>query len=141
MVDFNKLLNDRRRARGELEVPASPFSEYDDPPDQIIPPAPEFISPWNAPSDPIPTFTYLCGPAGSGKTFLTKLWAEEHRGITLCATTGIAALNLGGTTINSLLGYFDTASLQERFTQGRLTGILKRLYGAGLRRLVIDEPG
>jgi len=92
--------------------------------------------PW---PDPVPTFTYIAGAAGSGKTFLTKLWADEVKGIQLCATTGIAALNLGGTTINSLLGYFDTQSLQEKFTLGITTGMLKRLYAAGLRRLVIDE--
>lgn len=99
--------------------------------------APSYELPWESPT---PTFTYLAGTAGSGKTFLTKLWAEDDKGITLCATTGISAINLGGaTTINALLGYFDTASLQEKFTLGRLTGTLRRLYGAGMRRLVIDE--
>src|SRR5262245_46082280 len=55
----------------------------------------------------------LFGAAGSGKTFLTKAWADDERGLVLAATTGIAAINLGGETINSILGYFDTASLQE----------------------------
>lgn len=119
MVDFSKHL------KGYVaEEPSTP------------PAQPEFISPWG---DPVPTFTYLCGPAGSGKTFQTKLWAEEAKGITLCATTGIAALNLGGTTINSLLGYFDTISLQSKFMLGQLTGMLKRLYASGMRRIILDE--
>lgn len=92
--------------------------------------------PW---SHPVPTFTYLAGAAGSGKTFLTKAWAEGERGLLLCATTGIAAINLGGSTINSILGYFDTKSLQESYTGGFLTGRLGRLWRSGVRRIVLDE--
>lgn len=92
--------------------------------------------PWPA---PIPTFTYLAGPAGSGKTFLTRAWAEQERGLVLCATTGIAAINLGGTTINALLSYFDTKSLQENYTNGMLTARLGKLWRSGVRRIILDE--
>src|SRR5437762_5676635 len=61
---------------------------------------------------PCPPYTYLAGTAGSGKTFAVQAWAERERGLELCATTGISAINLSGTTINATLGYFDTASLQ-----------------------------
>lgn len=88
---------------------------------------------------PVPTFTYLAGAAGSGKTFATKQWAESEKGLLLCATTGIAAINLGGETINSVLGYFDTASLQEQYITGFLTARLGKLWKAGVRRLVLDE--
>jgi ATP-dependent DNA helicase PIF1 len=88
---------------------------------------------------PVPTFTYLAGPAGSGKTFATKEWSEQEKGVLLCATTGIAAINLGGETINSILGYFDTASLQESYITGFLTARLGKLWKAGVRRLVLDE--
>jgi hypothetical protein len=57
----------------------------------------------------------------------------------LLATTGIAAINLGGTTVNAALGYFDTKSLQESYTNGFLTARLGRLWKAGVRRLVLDE--
>lgn len=58
----------------------------------------------------------------------------------LTATTGIAAVNLGeGCTINSLLKFYDTASLTEAFTGGWLEAQLKRYRGAGLRRIVLDE--
>jgi hypothetical protein len=87
----------------------------------------------------VPTFTFLAGAAGSGKTFLTKAWAEREPGLVLCATTGIAAINLGGETINSILGYFDTASLQELYLTGALTAKLGRLWKSGVRRLVLDE--
>jgi hypothetical protein len=126
MVDFKKY---RRPNLEDLDWDNIPEADP-------APAPPEFESPWGT---PIPTFTYLAGAAGSGKTYQTKLWQAETKGLELCATTGIAALNLGGSTINSLLGYFDTQSLHERFVNGQLTGILRRLYGAGLRRLVIDE--
>lgn len=89
---------------------------------------------------PIPTFTYLAGAAGSGKTFATKEWAERDRGLLLTASTGIAAINLGGaTTINAALGYFNTASLKDKFTLGQLTGTLGKLWKSGVTRIVIDE--
>jgi len=88
---------------------------------------------------PVPTFTYLAGAAGSGKTFATKEWAARESGLLLCATTGIAAINLGGETVNSILGYFDTASLQESYVNGFLTAKLGKLWRAGVRRLILDE--
>lgn len=89
---------------------------------------------------PVPTFTYLAGAAGSGKTFATKAWAERDRGLLLTASTGIAAINLGGaTTINAALGYFDTASLKDKFTLGQLTSTLGKLWKSGVTRIVIDE--
>ena len=92
--------------------------------------------------DPVPDFCFLCGAAGSGKTFAVKEWAARdggRGGLELCATTGIAAINCGGTTINALLGYFDTKSLQESYTNGFLTARLGRLWRAGVKRLVLDE--
>ena len=88
---------------------------------------------------PCPPYTYLAGTAGSGKTFAVQAWAEREQGLELCATTGIAAINLGGTTVNATLGYFDTASLQESYVNGFLTARLGKLWRAGVRRLVVDE--
>ena len=82
---------------------------------------------------------FITGPAGSGKTYLQKGLIEKdgNYGI-LCATTGIAAVNLGATTLNSVLKYYDTNSLRDRFNQGRLTSTLHKL-GKKTKRLVIDE--
>lgn len=88
---------------------------------------------------PLPAYTYLGGPAGSGKTFLTRAWAETDPSVLLCATTGIAAINLGGSTINSQLGYFDTKSLQDMHVSGFLSARLGKLYKIGIRRIVLDE--
>lgn len=47
---------------------------------------------------------FLTGKAGTGKSFVTDLfveWAEENdKSILVCAPTGIAALNIGGSTIH-----------------------------------------
>lgn len=138
MVDFNELLR-RHNAAQAAPTEQTPAIEDDQPETPVAaetPPVPEWQSPWG---DPIPDFTYLAGAAGSGKTYLTKLWAAEDKGVMLCATTGIAGLNLGGSTLNSVLGYFDTKSLEDKFLTGQLTMALKRLANAGVRRLTVDE--
>lgn len=99
-------------------------------------PEPAALGPWAA---PVPTFTFLCGPAGSGKTFETRRWAAADPGVLLTATTGIAAINLGGETINATLGYFDTASQRESYVNGFLTAKLGKLWKAGVRRIILDE--
>lgn len=82
----------------------------------------------------------LAGQAGTGKTYLAKAWVAQEPGVVLAATTGIAATNLGeGTTINALLKYFDSASLEENFVSGRLTATLGKLYKSGVRRILCDE--
>jgi ATP-dependent exoDNAse (exonuclease V) alpha subunit len=51
---------------------------------------------------------FLTGKAGTGKSFVTELfteWAEENnKKILICAPTGIAALNIGGSTIHRAFG-------------------------------------
>lgn len=91
--------------------------------------------------DPHPRTEFITGQAGTGKTFLVKQRADEYPGQVLCATTGIAAVNLGEgvTTINSLIGYFDTASLRDMWTGGFLGAKLFKLAKAGLRRVILDE--
>lgn len=83
--------------------------------------------------------SFITGPAGCGKTFQQKRAIEDNPnyGI-LCSTTGISAINLGATTLNSVIRYFDTDSLRDLFNSGRLTSTLHRL-GRTTKRLVIDE--
>ena len=83
---------------------------------------------------------FLCGPAGTGKTYLARAMARDLPGTVLAATTGIASVNLGeGTTINALLKYFDTANLRDAHVSGRLQATLRKLFKAGIRRIVLDE--
>lgn len=101
------------------------------------------LDPINAPlyqPDTRPDYEMICGPAGSGKTYMMRELATQHAGWTLAASTGIAAVNLGdAVTINSLLGYFDTASLEDAYTQGWLQARLRKLRASGLRRILLDE--
>lgn len=102
--------------------------------------------------------SYISGIAGSGKTFeVARRVREDSSYGVLCASTGIAAVNMGGAiTINSLLRYFDTDSLAEAYEMGRLTETLRKLatglsdkeiFGEvddvppadGVRNLIIDE--
>lgn len=88
------------------------------------------------------TFEFLNGTAGTGKTTLARKLMElmPVGSCVLAATTGIAAVNLGeGTTINALLGFFNTEDLQEKFQNGRLQSQLRRLRASGLRRIILDE--
>lgn len=101
-----------------------------DPVPPVVDIPPVLLGPWS----------YLCGPAGTGKTTLARAIVDQHDGTVLAATTGIAAVNLGeGTTINALLGYFDTASLVEAYTSGYLHVRLRKLYKAGVTRILLDE--
>ncbi len=88
-----------------------------------------------------PDFAFLAGTAGTGKTFrLKEIQTICGDRAVLCATTGIAAINLGeGTTINSLLGYYDTESLVEAFTEGYVLSKLEKLVASGLRLIILDE--
>ncbi len=89
----------------------------------------------------LPLFGYICGAAGVGKTFWAKEVARRAGdAVVLAATTGIASVNLGeGTTINSLLKYFDTASLRDAYTSGFIEAMLKKHRANGLQRILLDE--
>ncbi len=83
---------------------------------------------------------FITGPAGTGKTTMVMDLARQdpHYGV-VSATTGVAAVNLGSITINSLLKYFDTASLQDAYINGALTRALADIVRDGHRNLIIDE--
>jgi hypothetical protein len=87
---------------------------------------------------PVPC-EFVCGVAGSGKTFLMKKAVQEDSSYgVLSATTGIASVNLGTTTVHSLLRYSTTEVLKDSWLQGKLVRILHAL-GKRVRRLIIDE--
>ena len=49
---------------------------------------------------------YLSGSAGAGKSYLVKQFAKKSRSTVLTATTGIAALNIGGETTQRICAAF-----------------------------------
>jgi len=92
-----------------------------------------------AAAEPTIPCEFTCGVAGSGKTWYwrERIAADPSDGI-LAATTGIAAVNLGTTTLNSLLKFFDTDSLRDAYLNGSLVRRLKEIR-EDYRRIVIDE--
>jgi hypothetical protein len=87
----------------------------------------------------LPACTFLCGRAGTGKSTLIRQRVEDDStyGV-IGASTGVAAVNVGCTTINSLLAFFDTRSLRDAFLQGHLTRKLHALAKKH-RRLIVEE--
>lgn len=86
-----------------------------------------------------PPCEFVCGVAGSGKTFAqVKAVAEDPSYGILSATTGIASVNLGAITVHSLLKYSDTRVLRDHFLTGALQRTIHPL-AKQFRRLIIDE--
>lgn len=83
---------------------------------------------------------FVTGQAGTGKTFLVKnkILNNSLYGM-LTATTGIAGINLGGITIHSMLGYFDSHDMYEKYTSGKLYSNLVEVMEYGYENIVIDE--
>lgn len=46
----------------------------------------------------------LTGEAGTGKSWLIRKYVEEHPNTIVCAPTGIAAVNIGGSTVHQAFG-------------------------------------
>jgi len=86
-------------------------------------------------------FKFLTGKAGTGKTTLIRNQILQNPSYAILASsTGISAINLGEgiTTINSLLGYFDTQSLRDSYVSGKLRAKLRRIKNE-YENIVIDE--
>jgi AAA domain/Helicase len=84
---------------------------------------------------------FLTGAAGTGKTFTIKQRIEDDPayGI-LCATTGVAAVNMDTVTINSLLRYFDTQDLLDKYARGLIQARLRAIAPVEVpRELIVDE--
>lgn len=73
-------------------------------------------------------FAFVTGKAGSGKSTCIRLMAElDPKYIELTSTTGISAINLGGRTINSVLSYYNTKSLENNYHNGKLQWKLRNI--------------
>lgn len=81
----------------------------------------------------------LVGKAGTGKTYtvMQRVAEDESYGL-LTSSTGVSAVNLGATTINSALSYFDTASMRDSYLQGHLIRKVRSI-AQDYRRIILDE--
>ena len=81
-------------------------------------------------------FIYLTGATGTGKTTLIeKVLEENNLKKIVVAPTGVAALNIGGSTINSAFRIgFDTFPVIQESNDPRFKKLLKKL-----ELLIIDE--
>lgn len=84
-------------------------------------------------------FGFLTGNAGTGKTTLiNELNRREPTLFEICATTGIAAVNLNSKTLHSTLKFFDTKSLENAWREQLLHMNLRKVR-ARRKNLLIDE--
>lgn len=73
-------------------------------------------------------WAFLSGKAGSGKSTNIRLMAEaDPNYIELTATTGIAAMNLGGRTMHSTLKFFNLKSMENNLQSGKLQWELRKV--------------
>lgn len=81
---------------------------------------------------------FRTGAAGTGKTFSVRMEieADPSRAL-LCATTGIAATNLGTITLHSALGLYP-GSIEDQFTTGYMRARMHQV-ARHHRALCIDE--
>jgi ATP-dependent exoDNAse (exonuclease V) alpha subunit len=81
---------------------------------------------------------FITGRAGTGKsTLLTHLIENTKKNVAVCAPTGVAALNVGGSTIHSLFG-FPFGVLGEVPLAKHMGRRTREILGA-IDMLVIDE--
>jgi hypothetical protein len=85
---------------------------------------------------------YLTGEAGSGKTFLVRQHNYQDSSFgCLCATTGVAAINLGAgvPTIHALLGFGNTQGAEDSYNSGNMLRKIRLVAEQGFRWIVPDE--
>lgn len=98
-------------------------------------------------TDPIPIQIFFTGPAGCGKTFVLKLimetvnrYSQTHNShgnsYIACASTGKAAVGLGGTTVHS--AFHLTISRRQDTISRQTLHAFRQLFG-GVRCVIIDE--
>lgn len=120
-------------------IPDLDLDEPDTDPDKLTPEEQAAYDRRSEGPENEPQFMALMGTAGTGKSYEARQRVANYDDAILCATTGIAAVNVDGTTINSLLRYYDTASLRTEYEFGRLNVALRQLAESGFTRIVCDE--
>jgi len=85
---------------------------------------------------------FITGPAGSGKTHKIKSlqWLTgDPPTMYITATTGVAAINVGGYVVNSLAGWKDDAAFFTKLKMGIVKQALRKLQKQGINILALEE--
>ena len=64
---------------------------------------------------------FLTGVAGAGKTTVLDAYVQTHPGVVVLASTGVAAILIGGTTFHSFFGLGVMAGPDELIIPARLS--------------------
>lgn len=84
---------------------------------------------------------FLTGNAGTGKSYLARVFTDacQLSGLCVakCAPTGIAAVNIGGTTLHRMFKLANNVEAPKAMTQRQKDNIMKTVYGIDV--LFIDE--
>jgi ATP-dependent DNA helicase PIF1 len=78
----------------------------------------------------------IMAPPGCGKSFVVKYLHDNGHRLVRTSTTGVSAINIGGCTINSALGYFDTKDMISKHESNRIYHSLKKYSN---QTIVVDE--
>ena len=84
---------------------------------------------------------FITGPAGTGKTYLLNKFIEETPNVLTCASTGIAAVNIGGDTAHRIFHIPVPSFEAPSFAKGKKGAITKAQLGVIARAdvIIIDE--
>ena len=82
---------------------------------------------------------FITGSGGVGKSWVIKQLVDHYT--VLCAPTGIAALNIGGSTCHSVFGL--PISFPVKSDYSKISPTLKQLFSktSKVKRIIIDEAG
>jgi ATP-dependent exoDNAse (exonuclease V) alpha subunit len=80
----------------------------------------------------------LTASPGCGKSYVVKAIRDSGYPIILSSTTGVSAINIGGVTVNSLLGHFDSEDMRRKHDAGHIYDALRKYAASGVL-VVIDE--
>jgi hypothetical protein len=84
-------------------------------------------------------FKCILGPPGTGKSQTIETFIEKDSSYGIkCSSTGRSALNIGGRTIHSTLGYFNTESLYHKVASGDIYKNLQTISNR-YQNIIIDE--
>ncbi len=86
---------------------------------------------------------FITGPAGTGKTYLLNEFIQNTPNTLVCASTGIASLNIGGDTAHRIFHIPVPAFNPPSFARGKKDAITNAQLGVIARAdvIIIDEIG